>query len=72
MSDSTAGPLRIVVAEDEVAGLDDDRARDWVIVRMILNAHWAIEDADRASRPLRPADREWITTCITVAKAVID
>ncbi|MCT1353755.1 aminoglycoside phosphotransferase family protein [Gordonia sp. p3-SID1431] len=56
----------------DAADLDPDRARDWVIVRMILNAHWAIEDADRASRPLRPADREWITTCITVAKAVID
>ncbi|WP_439030052.1 aminoglycoside phosphotransferase family protein [Gordonia terrae] len=56
----------------DAADFDPDRARDWVIVRMILNAHWAIEDAERASRPLRPADREWITTCITVAKAVID
>ncbi|MGW6033969.1 aminoglycoside phosphotransferase family protein [Gordonia terrae] len=56
----------------DAANLDPDRARDWVIVRMILNAHWAIEDADRASRALRPTDREWITTCITVAKAVLD
>ena len=56
----------------DAANLDPDRARDWVIVRMILNAHWAIEDAERASRPLRATDREWITTCITVAKAVID
>lgn len=56
----------------DAAELDPDRARDWVIVRMILNAHWAIEDAERASRPLRSIDREWITTCITVAKAVID
>ncbi|MGW9266556.1 aminoglycoside phosphotransferase family protein [Gordonia terrae] len=56
----------------DAANLDPDRARDWVIVRMILNAHWAIEDAERASRALRPTDREWITTCITVAKAVID
>ncbi|MCG7635239.1 aminoglycoside phosphotransferase family protein [Gordonia McavH-238-E] len=56
----------------DAANLDPDRARDWVIVRMILNAHWAIEDAERASRALRPTDREWITTCITVAKAVLD
>ncbi|ANY24972.1 aminoglycoside phosphotransferase family protein [Gordonia terrae] len=56
----------------DAANLDPDRARDWVIVRMILHAHWAIEDADRASRALRPTDREWITTCVTVAKAVID
>lgn len=56
----------------DAADLDQDRARDWVIVRMILNAHWAIEDAERAARPLRPTDREWITTCVTVAKAVID
>ncbi len=56
----------------DAADLEQDRARDWVIVRMILNAHWAIEDAERASRPLHPTDREWITTCVTVAKAVID
>ncbi|UPW08462.1 aminoglycoside phosphotransferase family protein [Gordonia terrae] len=56
----------------DAANLDPDRARDWVIVRMILNAHWAIEDVERASRALRPTDREWITTCVTVAKAVLD
>ncbi|ETA07595.1 MULTISPECIES: aminoglycoside phosphotransferase family protein [Gordonia] len=56
----------------DAAGLDPDRARDWVIVRMILNAHWATEDAENASRALTVSDREWITTCITVAKAVID
>ncbi|NKX78432.1 aminoglycoside resistance protein [Gordonia amicalis] len=56
----------------DVAGLDPDRARDWVIIRMILNAHWAIEDAEKAARALTADDREWITTCITVAKAVLD
>lgn len=54
------------------AGLDPDRARDWVIVRMILNAHRAIEDAERMSRALTSSEREWITTCIAVAKAVMD
>jgi streptomycin 6-kinase len=52
------------------AGLDEDRARDWVVVRMVLNAHWAIDDAQRADRPLDREERDWITLCISVAKAV--
>jgi streptomycin 6-kinase len=56
----------------DVAGLDEDRARDWVVVRMVLNAHWSIEDAVRARRPLTSEDRDWITRCITVTKAVQD
>jgi streptomycin 6-kinase len=56
----------------DVAGLDEERARDWVVVRMVLNAHWAIEDADRENRALRADDREWITRCIAIAKAVQD
>ncbi|MEJ7774584.1 MAG: aminoglycoside phosphotransferase family protein [Nocardioidaceae bacterium] len=51
-------------------GLDEDRARDWVVVRMVLNAHWAIEDADRLGRPLDRDGLEWITICVAVAKAV--
>ncbi|MFC0314998.1 aminoglycoside phosphotransferase family protein [Gordonia phosphorivorans] len=54
----------------EAAGFDDERARDWVIVRMVLNAHWAVEDAERMRRDLHPDEREWITKCISVAKAV--
>jgi streptomycin 6-kinase len=54
----------------DVAGLDEARARDWVIVRMILNANWAIEDAERVDRDLDAEDREWITRCITIVKAV--
>lgn len=56
----------------DVAGLDEHRARDWVVVRMILNAGWAVQDARRASRPLRAQERRWITRCITVSKAVQD
>ena len=37
----------------DAAGLDEDRARDWVVVRMVINANWAVEDA--AAR--RPAAR---------------
>ena len=56
----------------DTAGLDEARARDWVVVRMVLNAHWAIEDAERAGRPLDREEREWITRCISIAKAVQD
>jgi streptomycin 6-kinase len=56
----------------DVAGLDEDRARDWVVVRMIINAHWSIEDAERGGRSLRADDLEWITRCIAIAKAVQD
>ena len=48
------------------------RARDWVVVRMVLNAHWAIEDAREADRKPDAEDREWITRCISIAKAVQD
>lgn len=56
----------------DVAGLEEDRARDWVIVRMVLNAHWSIVDADRAGRDLTAQDQEWITLCVATAKAVQD
>lgn len=56
----------------DTAGLDEDRARDWAIVRSVLNAHWAHEDAVRADRALDADEREHVTACITVAKAVQD
>lgn len=56
----------------DAAGLDEDRARDWVVVRMMHNALWAVQDAQRLGRPLTTEDRVWSTTCVTVAKAVQD
>ncbi len=56
----------------DAAGLDEARARDWVIVRMVLNAHWAVEDAQRAERELTADERDWITSCIAIVKAVQD
>ena len=56
----------------DTAELDEDRARDWVIVREMNNAMWAIEDANAARRGLTAEDREWITRAITIAKAVQD
>lgn len=46
----------------DVAGFDEDRARDWVVVREAHNAMWAIEDGDR----------ERVTTAIAIIKAVQD
>lgn len=49
----------------EAAGFDEDRARAWVIVRMVHNAMWALDDGPEA-------DPGWLTTCIAIAKAVQD
>jgi streptomycin 6-kinase len=64
----------------DAAGLDEDRARDWVVVRMVLNAMWAVRDTARERRGRAPVpaaglsdrDRSWVTMCVTVAKAVQD
>ncbi|MCX6405817.1 MAG: aminoglycoside resistance protein [Propionibacteriales bacterium] len=56
----------------DVAGLDEHRVRDWVVVRMMLNALWTLQDAQEAGRSLDAADRAWATRCVTVAKAVQD
>ncbi len=49
----------------DAAGFDERRARDWVVVRMVHNAMWAVQDGPHA-------DPGWLTTCIAVAKAVQD
>ncbi len=52
------------------AGLDEDRARDWVVVRMLNNACWRLQDEPGAER-ITPTD-EYLTMCIAIAKAVQD
>ncbi|WP_246004096.1 aminoglycoside phosphotransferase family protein [Nocardioides marmoriginsengisoli] len=49
----------------DAAGLDERRARDWVVVRMMVNAWWQLSGED-------PGPDEWLTTCVAVAKAVQD
>jgi streptomycin 6-kinase len=56
----------------DAAGLDEDRARDWVVVRMVLNAHWCLEDVSRLGRGLTDEDKAWVTECVAIAKAVQD
>ena len=46
----------------DTAGLDEERARDWAVLRVVLNAVWELAEAE--------PDRAWITRSITVAKAV--
>lgn len=50
------------------AGLDEHRARDWVVVRMVNNACWHLQESTgETSR-----SDDYLTTCIAVAKAVQD
>jgi streptomycin 6-kinase len=52
------------------AGLDEQRARDWVVVRMLDLACWRLLDPPEVQR-LVPSE-EFLTMCISVAKAVQD
>lgn len=56
----------------DAAGLDEPRARDWVVVRALHNASWTVADARAAGRALTRTDRDWLTVMVTVAKAVQD
>ena len=56
----------------DVAGLDEARARDWVVVRMVVNAGWTVQDARRAGRRLTADEQDWITRCVAIVKAVQD
>jgi len=54
----------------DAAGFDEDRARAWVIVRMVHNAMWALDKKLRRDGP--QTDSAWLTICVAVAKAVQD
>ncbi|OBB61994.1 aminoglycoside resistance protein [Mycobacterium sp. 852013-51886_SCH5428379] len=47
----------------DAAEFDEDRARAWVVIRMMLNAMWELTET---ARP----DADWLTVCVAVAKAV--
>ncbi|MDT5070655.1 MAG: streptomycin 6-kinase [Mycobacterium sp.] len=63
--DTRGGVRRRFHALVEAAGLDEDRARAWVVARMVHNVMWELAD-DEAP------DRDWLTTCVAIAKAVQD
>jgi streptomycin 6-kinase len=54
----------------DAAGFDEDRTRDWVVVRALHSAFWTVDDAQRVNRPIDKGDRDWITQMISVAKSV--
>ena len=54
----------------DAAELDERRARDWVVVRMMHNALWRLQDAPGTVR-VTPTDA-YLTACIAIAKAVQD
>jgi streptomycin 6-kinase len=62
--DVRGGLRRRFHAVVDAAGLDEDRARDWVVVRMLLNVLWELEED--------APDRDRITSSITIAKSVQD
>jgi len=68
--DVRGGVRRRFHALVDAAGLDEDRARHWVVVRAVHTAMWAVQDAQDRGRGLDVDDRERITVAIAVAKAV--
>lgn len=72
--DELAGDVRDGVrrrfhAVVDAAVLDEDRARDWVVVRMMHQALWCLQaDPDLTDA----STRSFLTTCVAVAKAVQD
>jgi streptomycin 6-kinase len=54
----------------DVAGLDEHRARDWVVVRMVHNALWRLQDPPGTRRQV--STDAWLTLCVAIAKAVQD
>lgn len=67
-----AGVRRRFHALVDGAGLDEHRARDWVVVRMVINANWSIGDARTSRRDLSQEESDWVTVCVAIAKAVQD
>ena len=69
--DEVAGQVRAAVRRRfdtlvDVAGFDEDRARAWVIVRVVHSAVWAVQDGGVGGADAQ----EWLTRCVAVAKAV--
>jgi streptomycin 6-kinase len=54
----------------DTAELDEERARDWVIFRQLVNVLWTLQDADLGPDAMLPKD--WLTLNIAIAKAVQD
>jgi streptomycin 6-kinase len=54
----------------DTAGFDERRARDWVVLRMMVNVLGRLQDPP-GTRRVTPTD-DYVTMCIAIAKAVQD
>jgi streptomycin 6-kinase len=52
----------------DVAALDEARARDWIVLRMMVNALWRLQDRPGTGR--QSPTEDYLTRCIAIAKAV--
>ncbi|MGA8211289.1 MAG: aminoglycoside phosphotransferase family protein, partial [Nocardioidaceae bacterium] len=68
--DVRAGVRRRFHALVDAAGLDEHRARDWVVVAMMGLAVERLADGPQVRRVTSTQD--WLTRCVAVAKAVQD
>jgi streptomycin 6-kinase len=50
----------------DAAGLDEDRARDWVVVRQMLNVLWTLQ----STTPDQSLPQDWLTRNIAIVKAI--
>jgi streptomycin 6-kinase len=69
---TASGDVRAAVRERfhavvDLTGWDEDRCRDWVVVREVVNILWGIQDDAAIGM-----DDEEITTALAIAKAVQD
>ena len=51
----------------DVAGLDEDRVRDWIVVREVCNVLWTYEEHLSDGAPIQ---QDWVTAAATILKAV--
>ena len=68
--DVRGGVRRRFHAVVDAAGLDEDRAVAWTIVRQVLAVLWVVQDAVERGSALDAADRAVVTRMLSVAKAV--
>jgi streptomycin 6-kinase len=54
----------------DAAELDEGRARDWVIVRELVNVLWTLQASEPGPGGLSPTD--WLTHSIAIVKAIQD
>ncbi len=68
--DVRGGVRRRFHAVVDAAGLDEDRAVAWTVVRQVLGVLWVVQDAVASGSRLGPAERDHVTRLVSVAKAV--